>query len=361
MPCNRRMGAGYQEYNVTRHARMAAPTNGKSMIHSTANPGEKAALSTAAGPENAGERKLCSYVLMTAAHNEEADIANTIESVLAQTALPKRWLIVSDNSTDRTDEIVQSYADKHDFIRFLRRSRPPGRSFASKVVALRSGEHLLQDVAYDFIGNMDADLTVDPAYFENLMRQFELNPRLGLAGGFVYEEVNGEFITRGANRVHSVAHAAQLVRRECYEGFGGYAVLQYGGEDWHAQTSARMMGWDVESIPELKIFHHRPTGAAGGTLRSSYRLGKLDYSFGTYPLFEFIKCAIRLPHKPFLIGGLVRLAGFAHSFITREPFLISADLVSYLRKEQKDRMLSYFRGHGPRAKAQSAAENNSHS
>jgi glycosyltransferase involved in cell wall biosynthesis len=331
------------------------------MIDATANRNPEAALSTPAAPEGGGGRKLCSYVLMTAAHNEEADIANTIESVLAQSILPKLWLIASDNSTDRTDEIVQSYADKHSFIRFLRISRPPGRSFASKVVALRSGEHFFQDVSYDFIGNMDGDLTVSPTYFEDLMRQFELNPRLGLAGGFVYEEINGQFTSRGANRTHSVAHAAQLVRRECYEAFGGYAVLQYGGEDWHAQTSVRMMGWDAESIPDLKIHHHRPTGAGSGKLRSNYRLGKLDYSFGTYPIFELIKCAIRLPHKPFLIGSIVRMAGFAHSFLRREPFLISADLVSFLRKEQKERMLSYFGKSAASPRTQSAAGNSGRS
>jgi glycosyltransferase involved in cell wall biosynthesis len=330
------------------------------MIDATANRDKKPGFSAPAATENPAERKLCSYVLMTAAHNEEADIANTIESVLAQTVLPRRWLIVSDNSTDRTNEIIQSYSDKHDFIRFLSVTRPPGHSFAAKVVALRSGAHLLQDVSYDFIGNMDADLTVAPAYFEDLMRQFEINPRLGLAGGFVYEEVSGQFVTRGANRTHSVAHAAQLVRRECYEAFGGYAVLQYGGEDWHAQMSVRMMGWDAESIPELKIYHHRPTGAGSGKLRSNYRLGKLDYSFGTYLLFEAIKCAIRLPHKPFLVGSIVRMAGFLDSFIRREPFLIPPELASFLRKEQKDRMLAYIGRPASGLKGQATAENNSH-
>jgi poly-beta-1,6-N-acetyl-D-glucosamine synthase len=330
------------------------------MIDATANSIEKAGLSTPSGLEKVREqRKPCSYVLMTAAHNEEADIERTIQSVLAQTVLPKRWLIVSDNSTDRTDEIVQRYADENSFIRFLRVTRPPGHSFASKIVALRSGEHLLKDVPYDFIGNMDGDLSVSPSYFEDLMRQFELNPRLGLAGGFVYEKFNGEFASRGANRVHSVAHAAQLVRRECYEAIGGYAVLQYGGEDWHAQTSARMKGWAAESIPELKIFHYRPTGAGSGTFRSRFRLGKLDYSLGTNPIFEIVKCAVRLPHKPFLIGAIVRMAGFVHSYIRREPVLVSAELASFLRKEQRERMLSFFRRSASNSKKTSAAEKSS--
>jgi poly-beta-1,6-N-acetyl-D-glucosamine synthase len=325
------------------------------MIDTKTNPNGKVAVSTPAAAEPILGKKLTSYVLMTAAHNEEADIENTIKSVLAQTVLPARWLIVSDNSTDRTDEIVQRYADEYDFIRFLSRKRPPGRSFAAKIVALRAGTHLLQDVSSDFIGNMDADLTIEPTYFEDLMRQFELNPRLGLAGGFVYEKVDGVFATRGANRVSSVAHAAQLVRRELYEAFGGYAVLPYGGEDWHAQTSVRSMGWEAASVPELKIYHHRPTGGGSGQLRSAYLLGKEDYSFGTHPLFELIKCAIRLPHKPFVIGAIARMAAFAGSMIRREPFQISPQLVAYLRKEQKERMLAYVGIRATSSTANSAA------
>ena len=38
------------------------------------------------------------YVIITAARNEEAYIENTIQSVISQTALPLKWIIVSDGS-----------------------------------------------------------------------------------------------------------------------------------------------------------------------------------------------------------------------------------------------------------------------
>ena len=80
------------------------------------------------------------------------------------------------------------------------------------------------------------------------------------------------FVAVRSNRVHSVPHAAQLVRRECYETIGGYAVLPYGGEDWYAQTCAKMNGWEIEAIPELPIFHHRHTGAEGESAASAVSL-----------------------------------------------------------------------------------------
>jgi glycosyltransferase involved in cell wall biosynthesis len=281
-----------------------------------------------------------SYVLATAAYNEEATIEKTIESVVAQVVRPERWVIVSDGSLDRTDEIVQRYAEKHSFIRLLRMTRPPGRNFGSKVKALQAGIELLKDVPFEFIGNLDADITLERSYFADLMAVFDRHPGLGLAGGFVLEEENGVFQSRRANRAYSVAHAAQLVRRECYEAIGGYAVLKYGGEDWHAQTSARMMGWSAEAFPELKIFHHRRTGEGGNLVRHKFRQGRMDYCFGSLSSFEILKCLERVIERPFFIGSCARLTGFFWSLVIRESRPVSDQFVAFLRGEQKKKMSS---------------------
>jgi glycosyltransferase involved in cell wall biosynthesis len=283
------------------------------------------------------------YVLMTAAHNEEAMIEGTIKSIVSQTAPPERWVIVSDASTDKTDQIVQEYAQRHNFIRYLRLERKPGRNFGAKVRALHSGYKLLADCQFNFIGNVDADVSLEPSYFQDLLGQFDRRPLLGLAGGFFFEEQGGEFKSRRGNRRYSVTHAAQLVRRECYEAIGGYAVLEYGGEDWHAETSARMKGWEIEAFPDLKIFHHRHTGEGGGLLRYKFRQGRMDYSFGSDPQFEILKCFLRVPDKPFLIGSIARLTGFVWSSVRRDPRLVSDEFVAFLRNDQKERVAALFK------------------
>jgi biofilm PGA synthesis N-glycosyltransferase PgaC len=278
------------------------------------------------------------YVLMTAAHNEEAFIEKTIMSVLAQTLLPLRWVIVSDGSTDKTNEIVEKYSTAHEFIVFLKLTRPPGRNFGSKGLALEKGCKLLNGLPYGFIGNLDADVAVEPFYFEVLLSKFERDPRLGIAAGFIYEEQDGEFRSRTANRIDSVPHAAQLARRECYELIGGYNVFKYGGEDWFAQTCARMKGWRAQALPELMIFHHRQTGAASGLLRHHFRAGRSDYSFGSDPIFELLKCAVRVSEKPWLLGAATRLLGFAWSFASNEKRPVSEEFVGFLRKEQRTKI-----------------------
>ncbi|MGH9738292.1 MAG: glycosyltransferase [Candidatus Acidiferrales bacterium] len=282
------------------------------------------------------------YVLMTAAYNEEENIGKTIDSVLAQTRLPERWVIVSDGSQDATDNIAQGYASQYDFIRFLRMTRKPGRSFGSKVIALQHAAGLLSGDTFEFIGNLDADITLEPTYFEELLGRFELSPKLGIAGGFVHDKIGGCFRNRRSNRTYSVAHAAQLVRRECYDQFGGYAVLEYGGEDWHAQISARMNGWQAEAFPDLPVFHHRRTGEADNLVRHKFRQGRMDYALGSDPLFETLKCFERIPEKPFLIGGLARLAGFWWSWTRRERKPVSIEFVAYLREEQRDKLKAIF-------------------
>jgi poly-beta-1,6-N-acetyl-D-glucosamine synthase len=286
------------------------------------------------------------YVLMTAAHNEEAFIEKTIGSVLAQTLLPTRWVIVSDGSTDRTDEIIENYARQYEFISFLKLNRPPGRNFGSKGLALENGGKLLEGLPYGFIGNLDADVSVEPHYFEALLTKFDHDPRLGIAAGFIHEERDGQFRSRTANRVDSVPHAAQLVRRECYQAIGGYFIFKYGGEDWYAQQCAKMAGWRAEAVPDLKVFHARHTGASGSLLKHQFRLGQLDYSFGSKPVFEFLKCAVRITEKPWFLGAVTRLLGFMWLSLCREERPVSKEFVDFLRREQSAKLRGMFDGHG---------------
>ena len=212
------------------------------------------------------------YVLITAARNEEKYIEATIKSVLSQTILPKKWVIVSDGSTDHTDEIIKKYLANSRFIEFVRRE--PGSNqdsgFASKVFALNAGYELLKHGAYDYIGHLDADITFETDYYENVLKLFEQNPLLGIAGGFIFEQKQGNFVSRPYNTERSVAGGIQLFRREFYQVLGGLIPLKNGGEDWYAEVNARMKGWEVASFHNLHVFHHKPGNVVRGALKESF-------------------------------------------------------------------------------------------
>jgi len=286
------------------------------------------------------------YVLVTAAHNEEQLIEQTIRSVIGQTMLPVRWVIVSDASTDRTDEIVAGYARQHDFLRLHRITEKHARNFGAQVMAIRAGYEDMQDVEFDFIGNLDADVAMDSGYFETLLNRFRGEPRLGLAGGDICEMSHGEFRSRPANNPRSVAHAVQMFRRSCFEAVGGYWPMKYGGPDWVAEVRARQMGWAVRSYPDLPVRHYRPTNAADGRLRGCWRQGRMDYSVGSLFAFELFKCARRIPSRPFFFGAATRLLAYCISHAAGEPRLVPEDFVRYLQDEQHNRLSAVTRlGH----------------
>jgi poly-beta-1,6-N-acetyl-D-glucosamine synthase len=281
-----------------------------------------------------------SYVLITAAYNEEQFIEDTIQSVIAQDLLPAVWIIVSDGSTDRTDEIVRRYATSYSFIHSIRRERDQNREFASKVFALNVAVSSLPQVKVEFVGVLDADVSLDPNYFYELLKRFADDPGLGLAGGWYYEGGRGEYRPCWGSSSRSIPGGIQMFRQDCYRAIGGLLPIEYGGEDWYAEIMARKCGWRVRSFPDLHVRHLRVTGTRGSKLRYCYREGIMDFALGSHPLFEVAKIVKRIMYRPYALGALARLLGFlvAHVWVER---MIPPDVVNFLRKEELARLWSF--------------------
>ena len=172
------------------------------------------------------------YVLITPARNEERFIEQTIQSVIAQTILPKKWVIVSDGSTDGTDEIVKKYLPDHPWMELVRMPERQERHFAAKVQSFNAGYHRVKNQEFDVVGNLDADITFGPEYFANLLAKLDGDPKLGVVGTpFVEGTMSYNF---KFSSVEHVSGACQLFRRECFEQIGGYAQVKGGGIDWIA-------------------------------------------------------------------------------------------------------------------------------
>lgn len=283
------------------------------------------------------------YVVITAARNEEAHIENTIRSVIAQTVLPLRWVIVSDGSTDRTDEIVRGYANTWPFIELLRVGTHHPHSFASKVYALNHGAPRIGQTAFEFIGHLDGDVSFGPSYFADLLERFDRDPNLGLAGGGIYEWDGSKYSPRRGNSIRSVAGAVQTFRRQCYDSIGGFLPLEHGGSDWCAEVMARMKGWRVQSFPELAVYHHGAIRGWVGRLPRWYQEGLMDFSLGSHPLFEIAKLARRVWSRPYALGAFVRFCAFTWAYCRSEKRPVSEEFVKYLRREQLDRLRHFGR------------------
>jgi len=282
------------------------------------------------------------FVLVTPARNEVSFIDQTIRSVEAQTRRPERWVIVSDGSTDGTDEIIKEHMVRHPWIELVRMPERRDRQFAAKAHAFAAGYERLEDLGFDLIGNLDADITFNSDYYEFLLMKFAENPVLGVAGTPFVEDFtkpkNHTYAHRFADLRH-VSGACQMFRRECFEQVGGYVPIKGGGIDWIAVTTARMRGWQTKTFPEKVCFHHRKIGTGNhSSLLVNYHYGKKAYYFGGHPLWGLLRGFFLMRKKPWIIGGLLFQSGFFWSLITRLPRPVSPELMAFHRHEQMARL-----------------------
>jgi poly-beta-1,6-N-acetyl-D-glucosamine synthase len=281
---------------------------------------------------------LLRYAIITPARNEEQHIRLTLESMVRQSHPPVRWVIVSDGSTDRTDEIVGEYVGRTDWIEFLRLPVERNRTFAAKVHAFNAGLERIRSLSFDIVGNLDADISFEPDYFEFLLARFAENARLGVAGTpFVEDGIRYDY--RFTNIEH-VSGACQLFRRACFEQIGGYVPIEGGGIDWTAVTTARMKGWQTRTFVEKSCVHHRPMGTASskGQVRALFRHGQKDYVLGGHPLWQLFRGGYQMTRRPFVIGGGALLAGYFWALAARRKRPISDELVRFNRSEQMARL-----------------------
>jgi len=278
------------------------------------------------------------YVLITPAHNEEAFIARTIASVVSQTVRPLRWVVVNDASTDSTREIVQSQIRQHDFVRLVNVTRSSGRHFGNKVRAFNRGLEELEGLDFDFIGNLDADISFGPDYVGNVLREMERDPALGIAGGWVHTRVGDGFRPQ-AVAPDSVAGAVQMFRRACFEQIGGYMALPEGGIDAAAEVTARSYGWKVHTLPDHHVFEHRRTSSAtyrplAARLAEGRRMHSLGYGF----LFFLARTVYRALEPPRFVGSAAALYAFVSCKVRGAPILLPQQTVRYLRTEQSRKL-----------------------
>ncbi|MGB5437490.1 MAG: glycosyltransferase family A protein [Maribacter sp.] len=221
------------------------------------------------------------YYIVIPAHNEEAFLAATLQTVLAQTLPPKKVVIVNDNSTDGTEDIIDTFRSKSDIFKKLNTSSSNEHLPGSKVInAFRKGLIALDD-DYDFIVKLDADLMLPFHYFETIASTFESNPKVGMAGGFVYERTpNGQWeLNHPMDKTH-VRGAFKAYTKACFRSIGGLKNAM--GWDTLDELLAQYHGYEIKTLEELHVKHLRPTGKAYNAkakLMQGEAMYGMDYGF----------------------------------------------------------------------------------
>jgi biofilm PGA synthesis N-glycosyltransferase PgaC len=277
-------------------------------------------------------------VLITPVRNEAAFIELTITSVVTQTVLPSKWVIVSDGSTDGTDDIVKRYAAEHPWIELLRMPERPERHFGGKALAVNSAYARIRDLEFQVIGSLDGDISFSRTYFALLLSKLAENSSLGIVGTPFEEKSRRSYDYRFVSTEH-VSGACQVFRRQCFEDIKGYLPVSGGGVDHIALISARMKGWRTRTFPETVCVHHRAIGTAQmGPWRAKFNIGVKDYRLGGHPLWEGFRVIYQMSQRPLLVGGLILGAGYFWALLRRMERPVSSELMAFYRNEQMRRL-----------------------
>jgi poly-beta-1,6-N-acetyl-D-glucosamine synthase len=264
------------------------------------------------------------YVVISPAKDEEAYLEKTIESIIAQTVKPIRWVIVDDGSHDRTAEIASSYAARYPWISIERIHRDPARNPGpAVVVAFNAGLKTLDGVDYDFLVKLDVDLILPPEYFEQLLSRFENDEKLGIASGVYLEFWNEKWVAITMPPYHA-AGACKVMRRQCFEEIDGYCPEI--GWDTVDEIRARARGWDTRHFADLTFQHLRQEGRGVGLLRNCRKLGIAYFLMGGGFFFLLFKIPYRMLFaKPIILGGLFVLWGYLSCLLSGRKRLVNRE------------------------------------
>ncbi|PZD77170.1 glycosyltransferase family A protein [Mesonia sp. K7] len=266
--------------------------------------------------------------IIITAHNEEQNIAKTLQSLVHQTFLPNKVVVVNDNSTDKTGEIIQEYVSNYDFISVVNSISSEYHQPGSKIIqAFYKGYETL-DQSYDLIGKFDADIILPKNYFEKLIDEFQNNPKIGIAAGNLYIKEHGNWIYENISEKTKPRGPIKLYSKKCFKYIGG--LKPSIGWDTADELLARYHGFEVKVLPELYVKHLRPTGQSYAK-KSNQKQGeafyKLRYGF-LITTIASLKLALK-KKKPQLFIDYIQ--GYFQAKKENLPFLVNEEEGKWIR------------------------------
>ena len=279
------------------------------------------------------------YLIIIPAYNEEKYIASTLQSLVEQTILPLKIIVVNDNSADKTAEIVLAFAKKYSFIQLINKLSDAVHLPGSKVInAFNEGlKHIDND--YDLIAKLDADLILPDNYFEKIISHFHSDDKIGMAGGFCYIEKNGIWILENLTDKDHIRGALKTYRKECFIKIGGLKPQM--GWDTADELLCKFYGWKVKTDETLKVKHLKPTGA-NYDKAARYKQGVAFYSLGYgfwITAIASLKLAI-IKKKPLLFIDYIK--GYWKAKLSKKPLLVTSEEAIFIRKYRWEKIKEKF-------------------
>ncbi|TVZ53149.1 glycosyltransferase [Dokdonia sp. Hel_I_53] len=198
------------------------------------------------------------FYIVIPCHNEASFIKKTLESLVTQTLPAKKIVVVNDQSTDASGEIITAFAKAYTYIELLDITSSDEHLPGSKVIQAFHKGYVTLDDNYDIVCKFDADLIFPSNYLETIAESFEKNPKIGMAGGFCYIEKNGEWVLENLTNKDHIRGALKAYRKECFQEIDGLKAAM--GWDTIDELLAKYHGWEIITVDSLQVKHLKPTG-----------------------------------------------------------------------------------------------------
>lgn len=268
------------------------------------------------------------YYIIIPTYNEEKFIALTLQSIVEQTVLPSKVVVVNDGSTDKTVEIVNSFVEKYSFIAAVNKSSDAIHLPGSKVIqAFQKGLETLDD-NYDIMVKIDADLIFPSNYFETIIKHFQSDERIGMVGGFCYIQKNGGWVLENLTDKDHIRGALKAYRKETFLQIGGLKPAM--GWDTVDELLCKFYNWKVVTDESLHVKHLKPTGASYNKA-ARYKQGEAFYSLG-YGFFITAIASLKLAMrkgKPLLFMDYIK--GFWKAKSAKKELLVTLEQAKFIR------------------------------
>ncbi len=272
------------------------------------------------------------YYIVIPAHNEEAFLRPTLNSIANQTLLPKKAVIVNDNSTDATETIIDEFTSKYTFFQKVNSTSSPNAEHlpGSKVIhAFNKGLAILDD-HFDVMVKLDADIVLPSAYFEGIAAIFNAHPKVGIAGGFAYEkdESDNWVLNHPMNNDH-IRGAFKAYTKACFNAIGGLKTSI--GWDTVDELLAKYYGFETYTDAALKVKHLRPIGKSyhkKAKLMQGEAFYKMRYGF----LLTTIAAAKMAWKQKSVRAFFNHLNGYFSARKRKTAFLVSPEEGTFIRR-----------------------------
>lgn len=275
------------------------------------------------------------YYIVIPSHNEQNFVSQTLHSIAEQTVLPKKVVVVNDNSTDRTEEVITAFAKEYPWITLVNKTSDAIHLPGSKVIqAFQKGLETL-DEDYDFIVKADSDLIFPPNYFETIIKHFQSDSSIGMVGGFAYIKKNGDWILENLTDKDHIRGAFKAYRKETFKQIGGLKPAM--GWDTVDELLCKFYNWKVVTDATLKVKHLKPTGA-NYNKTARYKQGEAFYTLGYGFWITAIASAklAMMKKKPLLFIDYIK--GFWKAKSEKKSLLVTEKQAKFIRNYRLQKM-----------------------